>query len=381
MPRRDETMGSAPRPPALRSSTGGRSAGQDARILVVDDSPDEVFYVRARLEAEGYGVLMAGNGEDALQLITLTTVDLILLDVGLPGIDGFEVCRRIRAWEVETHGHSPVLPIVMVTGSPAQDKADALDAGADDFLTKPVNHVEMLARVRSLLRIKALHDELEARNRLLYDALQRSVSAAVAERIMEDPERYLRPGGERRVVSILFADLRGYSTIAEELAPQEAMSVLNTYLRAIIDVVYRHGGTVNQLLGDGVMSLFGAPISYGDDAWRAVQAALDMRAALGALEVPELPRIHLALGIGIATGEAVVGHIGSERRVDYSAVGDTVNLAARFQAHAGPGQILITQPTYDLVCDLVDVGSAGTQSVKGRLQWVEAYSVLGRRTT
>ncbi len=301
--------------------------------------------------------------------------------MGLPGIDGFEVCRRIRTCEVETHGHSPVLPIVMVTGGPAQDRANALDAGADDFLTKPVNHVEMLARVRSLLRIKVLHDELEARNRLLYDALQRSVSAAVAERIVEDPERYLRPGGERRVVSILFADLRVYSTVAEELAPQEVMSVLNTYLGAIIDVVHRHGGTVTQLLGDGVMALFGAPISYGDDAWRAVQAALDMRAESIALEVPELPHIHMAMGMGIATGEAVVGHIGSERRVDYSAVGDVVNLAARFQAHAGPGQILITQPTYDLVRDLVDVSGAGTQSVKGRLQWVEAYSVLGRRAT
>jgi adenylate cyclase len=222
---------------------------------------------------------------------------------------------------------------------------------------------------------------LEARNRLLYDALQRSVSEAVAERIMEDPERYLRPGGERRVVSVLFADLRSYSTIAEEREPQEAMSVLNTYLRTIIDVVYRHGGTVNQILGDGVMSVFGAPLWYDDHAWRAVLAALEMRAECSALEVPELPGIHLALGIGIATGEAVVGHIGSERRVDYTAVGDTVNLAERFLTHAGPGQILITQPTYDLVRDLVDVSGAGSQSVKGRLQWMEAYSVLGRRAT
>lgn len=352
---------------------------QSARILVVDDSPDEVFYVRTRLEAAGYSVLMAGNGQDALGLIALTVVDLILLDVGLPDIDGFEVCRRIRAWEGATYGHAPVLPLVMVTGRPAQDRASALDAGADDFLTKPVNHVELLARVRSLLRIKTLHDELEARNRLLYDALQRSVSAPVAERIIADPERYLQPGGERRVVSILFADLRGYSTIAEELAPQQVMSVLNTYLGSIIEVVHRHGGTVTQLLGDGVMSLFGAPISYGDDAWRAVQAALEMREESIALEVAELPGIHMAMGMGITTGEAVVGHIGSQRRVDYSAVGDVVNLAARFQAHAGPGQILITRPTYELVRDLVEVNDAGTQSVKGRLEWVQAYSVLGRR--
>jgi class 3 adenylate cyclase len=353
--------------------------GQPARILVVDDRPDEVLHIRMRLEAERYDVLTAGTGQEALHLVEGRDIDLVLLDVGLPDIDGFEVCRRIRAWEADTSGHSPVLPVVMVTGRPAQERVSALDAGADDFLTKPINHVELLARVRSLLRIKHLHDELDARNRLLYDALQRSVSAPVAERILADPERYLRPGGERREVSILFADLRGYSTIAEELAPQEVMAILNAYLGCIIEVIHRHGGTVTQLLGDGVMALFGAPIAYGDDAWRAVQAALEMRDEILRLEVPELPHIHLAMGIGITTGEVVVGHIGSERRVDYSAVGDAVNLAARFQAHAGPGQILITPSTYDLVHDLVDVNDAGTQSVKGRLQWVQAYSVLGRR--
>lgn len=349
-----------------------------ARILVVDDSPEQAFFLRMRLEPEGYDVLTVGNGMDALQLVENRLADLVLLDVGLPDIDGFEVCRRIREWEA-THGQAPAVPVVMVTGQPAQDRAVALDVGADDFLTKPVNHVELLARVRSLLRIKRLHDQLEARNRLLYDALQRSVSAPVAARILEDPEQYLRPGGERRMVSILFADLRGYSTVAEDLPPHEAIVVLNTYLGHIIEVIYRYGGTVNQLLGDGVMSLFGAPISYGDDTWRAVQAALDMQAESIAVEPPGLPQVRLSMGIGITTGEAVVGHIGSERRVDYTAVGAVTNLAARFQAQAGPGQILITKPTYDLVRDRVVVADVGTQSVRGRLDWVQAYSVLGRR--
>jgi class 3 adenylate cyclase len=355
------------------------SAEKTARILVVDDSPDEAFYLRMRLEAEGYDILTASNGKDALQLVEAGLADMILLDVGLPDIDGFEVCRSVRRWEMTTHGHSPVLPVVMVTGRPTQDRAVALDAGADDFLGKPVNHMELLARVRSLLRIKSLHDQLEARNRLLYDALQRSVSAPVAERILEDPERYLRPGGERRMVSILFADLRGYTTVAEELAPDQAIVVLNTYLSRIIEVIYQYGGTVNQLLGDGVMSLFGAPISYGDDTWRAVQAALDMQSETIELECPGMPHVRLSMGVGITTGEAIVGHIGSEQRVDYTAVGSVVNLAARFQAHAGPGQILITRPTYDLVSDRVVVADVGTQSVRGHLDWVQAYSVLGRR--
>jgi adenylate cyclase len=349
------------------------------RILVVDDSPDEAYFMRMRLEAEQYDVLTAANGTDALQLIINDLADLILLDVGLPDIDGFEVCRRIRSWEAEMHGYEHVLPIIMVTGRPTQDRANALEAGADDFLNKPVNHVELLARVRSLLRIKSLHDQLEARNRLLYDALQRSVSAPVAQAIVADPQRHLRPGGERRTVTILFADLRGYSTIAEEIEPHQAIVVLNTYLARIIEVIYRYGGTVNQLLGDGVMCLFGAPISHGDDAWRAVQAGLDMQEESLQLVPPGLPHIRLAMGVGITTGDAIVGHIGSEQRVDFTAVGAVVNLAARFQAHAGPGQILITRPTYDLVRDLVVVNDVGTQSVRGRLEWVQAYSVIGRR--
>jgi class 3 adenylate cyclase len=348
-------------------------------VLVVDDNPDEAYYTRTRLEAERFDVLTAANGSDALQLVAHAVADIVLLDVGLPDIDGFEVCRRLRAWEMEEYGHSPVLPVVMVTGLPPQERAKALDAGADDFLTKPVNPVELLARVRSLLRIKRLHDQLETRNRLLYDALQRSVSAPVAERIVQDPERYLRPGGERRTVSVLFADLRGYSTLAEELPPDLAIEVLNAYLSSIIDVIYRYGGTVNQLLGDGVMALFGAPISYGDDTWRAVQAALDMQDASIALDPPSLPDVRLSMGVGITTGDAVVGHIGSEQRVDYTAVGAVVNLAARFQAHAGPGQILITGPTYERVRDLVVVADVGTQSVRGHTEWVQAFSVLGRK--
>jgi adenylate cyclase len=194
---------------------------------------------------------------------------------------------------------------------------------------------------------------------------------------MEDPERYLQPGGERRTVTVLFADLRGYSTLAEGMQPQDVMTVLNAYLGRIIDVIYRHGGTVNQLLGDGVMSLFGAPISYGDDALRAVTAALEMQSETMNLEPPGLPGLRLAMGIGITTGEAVVGHIGSERRVDYTAVGAVTNLAARLQAHAGPGQILITRSTCELVRDRVLVSDVGTASVRGHAEWIQAYSVLG----
>ena len=145
-----------------------------------------------------------------------------------------------------------------------EDRVRGLEAGADDFISKPFEEVELRARVRSLLRIKALHDQLERRNDLLLDALQRAVSPDVAHQILADPDLYLKPGGLRTQVTILFGDMRGYTSLAEESAPQDAMTILNTYLARIIEVVYRHGGTVNQILGDGIMALFGAPIPYDD---------------------------------------------------------------------------------------------------------------------
>jgi class 3 adenylate cyclase len=265
----------------------------------------------------------------------------------------------------------------MVTGRSTGERAGGLNAGADDFLTKPVNHEELLARVRSLLRIKSLHDQLSVRNRLLYDALQRSVSAPVAERIVEDPERYLRPGGERRTVSVLFADLRGYTSLAQHLAPDQAIVVLNTYLSRMIEVIYRYGGTVNQLLGDGVMAIFGAPIPYEDHATRAGQAALDMRAATAELQAPGLEGSHLPMRIGVTTGDVIVGHIGSERRVDYTAVGSTVNLAARLQALAETGDILIADATYDSIAGTVLADDIGMIQVRGFDEPVHVYRLLG----
>jgi class 3 adenylate cyclase len=349
------------------------------QILVVEDSPDEAFVMRLRLEGEHYGVLTAGNGADALQLVAAGLADMVLLDVGLPDLDGYEVCRRIRAWETESYGHSPVIPVVMVTGRSPQERAAGLNAGADDFLTKPVNHEELLARVRSLLRIKTLHDQLTVRNRLLYDALQRSVSAPVAERIVEDPERYLQPGGERRIVSVLFADLREYTPLAQRLAPDQTIVVLNTYLSHMIEVIFQYGGTVNQLLGDGVMAIFGAPIPHEDHAWRAAEAALDLRISGSDLDVPGIGGTRLSMRVGIATGDVIVGHIGSERRVDYTAVGSPVNLAARLQALADTGDILIDGSVYECIADRVVADDAGMIQVRGFDQPVQAYRLLHRR--
>jgi len=327
------------------------------------------------LRGEGYQTTVASSGPEALSVLEGEAIDLIILDVMMPGMSGFEVCRAIR-----DNPRTVFLPIILVTAlTDSSDRVAGIESGADDFISKPFNEVEVRARARSLLRIKALHDQLEQRNDLLLDALQRAVSPDVAKQILEDPERYLHPGGERRSVSVLFADLRGYTSLAEELPPHEAMVVLNTYLAEMIRAVYDHGGTVNQILGDGVMSLFGAPIDYPDHARRAVSAALAMQRLVGNVQIDGHASVQLQMGIGINSGEAVVGHIGSDQRMDYTAVGDAVNLAARFEQNAGPGQVLVTQSTYEQIAELFEVHPVGTLRAKGREGWARGYSVLCER--
>ena len=341
-------------------------------ILIVDDDPVNLRLLRLILRGAGYHVLEAGSGAEALTIVERGPVDLILLDVMMPGLSGYEVCRRIRAAEA-----SRFLPIVMVTAlHDTGDRVRGLEAGADDFISKPFEEVELKARVRSLLRIKALHDQIEQRSNLLLDALQRAVSPAVAEQILADPDRYLHPGGVRCAATILFGDLRGYTSLAEESLPFEAMAILNTYLAQMIEVIYRHGGTVNQLLGDGIMALFGAPIGHSDHPRRAVAAALELQQVVGQIQLEHATTVRLQMGIGINTGEVVVGHIGSELRMDYTAVGDAVNLAARFEQNAGPGQVLITHATYEQIAPHFEVLPIGTLRVKGREGWAQGYSVL-----
>ncbi|HVC79214.1 MAG TPA: adenylate/guanylate cyclase domain-containing protein [Chloroflexota bacterium] len=343
-----------------------------ARILVVDDEPRNGRLMRMVLRAEGYTTTVAASGQEALDTLESQPVDLIILDVMMPEMSGFEVCRILRA-RPATH----FLPVILVTAlSDVGDRVQGIEAGADDFISKPFNEVELRARVRSLLRIKDLHDKLEQRNNLLLDALQRAVSPGVAEQILADPARYLRPGGERRSVTILFGDIRGYTSLAEESRPHEAMTILNTYLARIISAVYDFGGTVNQVLGDGVMALFGAPLDTPEHARHAVAAALAIQRAVGEVEVEDYPRVRLQMGIGINSGDVVVGHIGSDQRMDYTAVGDAVNLAARFEQSAGPGQILVTQATYDQIADHFEVTPIGTLRVRNREGWAQGYSVL-----
>ena len=345
---------------------------QFPRILAVDDNKQNLSLLERALSSAHYEVITAEDGPTALQLIGSTAPDLVLLDVMMPGMSGYEVCRRIRANEATC-----LLPVVMLTAlTDVADRIRGIEAGADDFLSKPVNREELLTRVKSLLRIKTLHDEVETKNHLLRNLFGRYVSAEVAAEIVADPGRHLKLGGDKREVTILFGDLRGFTPLAEQLDPQDVVDILNSYLKLVIDAVFEFRGTLDKFRGDGFMAFFGAPIAHEDDALNAVRCALATQERLMHIAFTKFPQVRLHMGIGINTGTVIVGNIGSERRTDYTVIGNEVNTAQRFEANAGPGQILITGNTYERVKDAVKVRELGLLRVAGKQEGILAYDVL-----
>ena len=342
------------------------------RILAVDDNKQNLSVLERALRSAKYDVVTAEDGPAALKLIASTTPDLVLLDVMMPGMSGYEVCQHIRANEATC-----LLPVVMLTAlTDVADRIRGIEAGADDFLSKPFNREELLTRVKSLLRIKSLHDELETKNHLLRNLFGRYVSAEVAAEIVADPERHLKLGGEKREVTILFGDLRGFTPLAEQLDPQDVVDILNSYLKLVVDAVFEFMGTLDKFRGDGFMAFFGAPIARDDDPSNAVGCALAIQKRLMNVNFPKFSDLRLHMGIGINTGIVIAGNIGSERRTDYTVIGDEVNTAQRFEANAGPGQILITGNTYQRVRDAVKVRELGPLRVAGKQEGVLAYDVL-----
>lgn len=339
-------------------------SGRNALILAVDDEPANLALLRKLLGHRGYRVIEATDGPGAVAAAAEHRPDLILLDVNMPGFDGIEACQRIRAQR-----DLAALPVLMLTAlqTPA-DKARALDAGANDFLSKPFDEVELVARIRSLLRTKVLQDRL-------VEILGRYVSESVAAEIVRDPFS-VTFGGDRRFVSTLFADVRGYTALAADAPPEDTLELLNRYLTVASDAVLSRDGTVGDLLGDGVFAFFGAPVIHSDDPWRAVETALAIRDAVGSIEIPSMPGVRLQTGIGVTTGEVVAGNVGSERRMHYAVVGDPVNTAARLQSAAGPGQILIDEGTHAAVAARIVSQDLGTLRLAGKGDWVRTFGVL-----
>jgi adenylate cyclase len=357
-------------------------------VLAVDDQDANLRLLDAILTFRGYRVIPVTSGEAALEVLRTEPVDLVLLDILMPGIDGYEVCRRIRADEATAY-----LPVVMLTASGEQQRIDALEAGADDFATKPFDRSELLARVDSLARIKRYHDtirsqaaELAAWNAELErrveeqvrelertSRLRRFLSPQLAELVMDD-EGLLR--SHRREIVVVFCDLRAFTPFAETSEPEEVMEVLREYHAAIGSLVHAHGGTLERFTGDGVMVFFNDPVPVDDPVDRAVRMALGLRDAVQELAAGwRRAGWDLALGVGIAQGYATLGRIGFEGRFDYAAIGSVTNLAARLCSDAEPWQVLVTERVLAAVEQLVESEPIGEVHPKGFSRVVRVYDV------
>jgi len=356
-----------------------------AKILVVDDTPNNVKLLKDLLTMKGYAVVTATSGPEALEQVDKERPDLVLLDVMMPGMNGYDVCRRIRESPA-----TAILPVVMVTAlDPGPERIKGLEAGADDFLTKPINQPELLARVRSLLRIKQLWDQVTELNRTLGERvsdqvaqlerlgrLKRFFSPQLAELIVaggaEDPLK-----SHRREITVVFLDLRGFTAFAETAEPEEVMSVLREYHAEMGRLVLEHEGTLERFTGDGMMIFFNDPLPVDNPAERAIRMALAMSERVALLAQGWRKRgFDLDFGVGLAQGYATIGAIGFEGRWDYGAIGTVTNLAARLCGEAKPGQVLISRRMAGNLEDLVEVAPVGELSLKGFSRPVSAFNVV-----
>jgi adenylate cyclase len=359
-----------------------------AKLLVVDDTPVNVKLLADVLRGKGYEVITAASGKEALEKIDTEAPDLVLLDVMMPGMTGYEVCRKLR--DVEA---TAMLPVVMVTAlDPAQERVKGIEAGAYDFLSKPINQPELLARVKSLLRVKALHDQLTELNRTLearvatqvtqlenLGRLKRFFSPQLAEAILsggaEDPLK-----SHRREITVVFLDLRGFTAFAETAEPEEVMAVLREYHAEMGKLIVTHEGTLERFTGDGMMIFFNDPVVVENPSERAVRMVVAMRARVAELATRWRKLGHdLDFGVGIAQGYATIGAIGFEGRWDYGAIGSVTNMAARLCGEARPGQILVARRVFTAVEELVEATAVGELTLKGFSRPLPTYEIAGLR--
>jgi DNA-binding NarL/FixJ family response regulator len=362
------------------------------RILVVDDTPQNIRVMEAILAPRGYNICRAASGQEALVQISGEPPDLVLLDLVMPGMNGLEVCRQLRG-DPATH----LLPIVMITASGEQEKVNALEAGADDFVQKPFNQAELLARVASLVRIKTYHDTIQQQAAELAE-WNRTLSARVDEQVSELErlgrlKRFLAPQvadllvsaeGEtlleshRRQVAVVCCQLPGFAALADATAPEEVLAVLHAYHQALGSVIFEFEGTVGPLVEDRLTVLFNDPLPTDDPASQAVRLALAMRERMVAL-LQEWRKIGHALdfGVGIDLGYATLGTIGFEGKTEYGAIGTVARLAARLCDLATDQQILVSHRIHVATEGMVRTTNVGDQTIPGFTRPVAVFAVQG----
>jgi adenylate cyclase len=365
-------------------------------ILAVDDTPENLEILSVRLEANGYKVQTAEDGDEGLARARELEPDLILLDIMMPKLDGISVVR-----ELKRDAKLRSIPVILVTAkSDTRDIVEGLDAGGDDYLTKPFEHAALLARVRSMLRQKALHDTVQDQARQLAEwntalesrvaeqvdqierigRLRRFLPPQVADLVIASSDAEMLLGSHRQEVTVVFCDLRGFTAFAEKAQPDEVMAVLSEYHAALGALILAYEGTLERFLGDGLLVLFNDPMPCPDHPERAVRMAIDMQARVGELlERWRGSGYQLGFGIGIAQGEATLGRIGFDRRLDYAAIGRIPNLASRLCSEAKAGQVLVSERAFLSVESKVDAGHLGHIALKGLAEPVPVYEVRAWR--
>jgi adenylate cyclase len=367
-------------------------------ILVVDDVPDNVEILQLRLESQDYEVITAGDGEAALAIVREQLPDLVLLDIQMPKLDGIETVKQLKADTA-----LPFIPVILVTArSDAKDVVAGLEAGGDDYLTKPVDQAALLARVRAMLRIKGLHDTVREQAHRLEDQagelalwnkeletrveaqlgeiertgyLKRFLPQQLAELIVsQGDERILET--HRRDIVVVFCDLRGFTSFAETGEPEEVRDLLREYHAALGPIVTRSEGTLDHFAGDGIMVFFNDPLPCPDPAERAIKMAIEMREAVSRLQDDWRRRgREIGFGIGIAQGYATLGQIGFAERIHYTAIGTACNLASRLCDQALDGQILVSKRVAGAVEGHARLEEIGDLALKGLSQAVGVFNV------
>ena len=357
------------------------------RILVVDDLRTNAEMVAGLLRNLGYEIQIAGDGDEALALVRERAPDMVITDIMMPRMDGYELCRRVRAMP-----GTALLPVILVTSAdPATERVKGIEAGADDFISKPVNWAELFGRVKRLLHVKALQDEIKQLNARLEQRVREQVaqlerlsrmkrffSRAVAEAIVAGGEELLEP--HRREITAVFLDLRGFTAFTDRADPDEVLELLREFHATLGRTVDEFGGTLEHFAGDGVMIFFNDPIEVDKPAERAIRMALALQVAFNPIAQGWLKLGHeVGLGIGIAQGETTLGVIGFDQRWEYAAIGNVPNLAARLCGSASAGEIILDGQTEQDVVGVAETEFVGALTLRGFQQPVPAFRLKSMR--